>query len=177
MPPKQSVTLFQSYNCNVSKLYPVVKIFTLHILLVYEKMQTLMSGCLYNLFELFVTYFLSFHLALSTLWWSLNLSDNFAFNFWRVNFINSQLLIIKSIAICYCLFWAVSALWLAEAFTATHTPGDTGNHKLFTPYLICMCISERQNMLANQICMYTTRKSCPIVGELASSLMEGTSIL
>ncbi len=28
-------------------------------------------------------------------------------------------------------------------------------------------------MLANQMYMYTTGKSCPIVGELASSLMEG----
>ncbi len=28
-------------------------------------------------------------------------------------------------------------------------------------------------MLVNQICMYTTRKSYPIVGELASSPIEG----
>ncbi len=66
------------------------------------------------------------------------------------------------------------ALWLAEAFTATHTPGDTANHGRFTPsYLICMCFSARQNMLANQICVLCTCKSCPIVGELASSQMEG----
>ncbi len=80
-----------------------------------------------------------------------------------------------SIAICYCLFWAVCALWLTEAITTTtHTPGDTANHWLFTPsYLVCMCISARQNMSSNQICMYTTYKSCPIVGEPASSLMEG----
>ncbi len=36
-----------------------------------------------------------------------------------------------------------------------------------------MCISARQNMLANQICMNTTLKSCPIVGELAISSVEG----
>ncbi len=48
------------------------------------------------------------------------------------------------------------------------------NHKLFTPsYFICMCISARQNMLANQIYVYATRKSCPIVGELACSPIEG----
>ncbi len=42
-------------------------------------------------------------------------------------------------AICYCLFWAVCVLWLAEAFTATHTLGNTANHRLFTPsYLICI---------------------------------------
>ncbi len=29
-------------------------------------------------------------------------------------------------------------------------------------------------MLANQICLYTTRKPGPIVGELASSPMDGT---
>ncbi len=66
------------------------------------------------------------------------------------------------------------ALWLAETFTATHTPGDTANHSLFiSSYLICMCISARQNRLANQICMYTTCKSCPIVGELASYMIHG----
>ncbi len=46
---------------------------------------------------------------------------------------------------------------------------------LFTPsYLICVIISTMQNMLANQICVLYTCKSCPIVGELASSPMEGT---
>ncbi len=30
------------------------------------------------------------------------------------------------------------------------TPGDTANHGHFTPYLICMCISASQNILANQ---------------------------
>ncbi len=36
---------------------------------------------------------------------------------------NSQqtILWIRSIAIGYCLFWAVCVLWLAEAFTAAHT--------------------------------------------------------
>ncbi len=64
----------------------------------------------------------------------------------------------EQIAICYCLFWAVCALWLAEASTATHTPGDTANHRLFTLYFICMCISARQNMMiVNQIwVLYTT---------------------
>ncbi len=47
-------------------------------------------------------------------------------------------------------------LELAEAFTATHTPGDTANQGHFTSsYLICMCISARQNMLAYQnLCEY-----------------------
>ncbi len=70
----------------------------------------------------------------------------------------------------------MSVLWLAEAFTITHTPGDTANHRHFTPsYLICMWISVRQDMLANQN-LYTTRKLCPIVGELASSPMEGNKV-
>ncbi len=44
-----------------------------------------------------------------------------------IKFLNSkfyklaQLFILKSIAICYCLFWAVCGLWLAEAFTSTYT--------------------------------------------------------
>ncbi len=68
-----------------------------------------------------------------------------------------------------------SALWLAKASTATHIPGDTANHRLYRPsYLICMCISARQNLLANQICVLYTRKPCPVVGELASLAMEGT---
>ncbi len=62
-----------------------------------------------------------------------------------------------------------------ETFTATHTTGDTANHRLFTPsYLNYICITARQNMLANEICMYITCKSWPIFGELASSLMEGS---
>ncbi len=59
------------------------------------------------------------------------------------------------------------ALWLAKTFTATDTPGDTANHWLFTPsYLICVS-QQRQNMLANQIWVLYTHKSCPIVRELA----------
>ncbi len=70
------------------------------------------------------------------------------------------------------LFGEVCVLRLAEALTATHRLGDTANHGHFTPsYHICMCFSTRQDMLANQnlgkICMYTSRKLCPIVGELS----------
>ncbi len=49
--------------------------------------------------------------------------------------------------------------------------------ELFTPsYLICIhvYISARQNLLANQIYVLYSHKPCPIVGELASSPMEGT---
>ncbi len=49
---------------------------------------------------------------------------------------------------------------------------------LFTPsYLIFMCISARQNTLANQICMLYRLKSYPIVGELAGFSIEGTVTL
>ncbi len=34
-----------------------------------------------------------------------------------------------------------------------------------------LCISAMQNMLANQICMFYTCKSCTIVGEQVSSQM------
>ncbi len=87
-----------------------------------------------------------------TVWWSVNLSDNWVFNVWTVNFINCHTTINTQV-ICnmLCLFLAVCALWLSQAITTTHTPGDTANHRDFTPsYLICMCISARQNMLANQ---------------------------
>ncbi len=49
-----------------------------------------------------------------------------------------------------CLSGEVCVLWLAETFTAIHTPGDKANHGHFPPsYLIWMCFSERQDMLAN----------------------------
>ncbi len=69
---------------------------------------------------------------------------------------------------------AVSLLWLAEAFTTTHTPSDKANHAHFIPsYLICMWISVRQDMLASQNLRVYTCKLCPIVAELAISPMEG----
>ncbi len=87
-----------------------------------------------------------------TLWWSVNLSDNWAFNVWTVNLIKTptSIKIPKSIAIrCVCS-GEVCVLWLAKSFTATHTPGDTTNHGHFTScYLICMWILVRQDMLAN----------------------------
>ncbi len=68
-------------------------------------------------------------------------------------------------------------LWLVEGFTVTHTSRDTTNHRLFTPSnLICMYISERQNMLVNQnlqvyniIC-----KLCQIVEELGIVIVQSS---
>ncbi len=113
-----------------------------------------------------------------TPWWSVNLCDNWAFNVWTVNFIKTPTTINTHVNYnMVCLSGKVCVLWLAEAFTAIHTPDDTANHGYFTPsYLICrpsMCFSARQDMLANQFCMYTTCKLCTIVGELPSSPMEG----
>ncbi len=77
-----------------------------------------------------------------TLWWSVNLSDNWAFNVWIVNFIKKikKKKLNKSTTIntdvnCYmvCLSGEVCVLWLTEAFTATNTPGDTANHDHLTP--------------------------------------------
>ncbi len=63
--------------------------------------------------------------------------------------------------------------WLKHSQPPTHQVIQP--IRLFTPsYLICMCISARQNILANQICVLYTHKSCPIVGEIASSPMEGS---
>ncbi len=97
--------------------------------------------------------------------WSVNLSHNWAFNVWTVDFIKTPTAINTQVNCnSYCLFWTLCVLWLAEEFTDAHTLGETSTHRHFTPsYLICMCLSESQNMLANHT------KSCSIVGELASS--------
>ncbi len=110
-----------------------------------------------NIFIYLFIYFLHFlpFIPPSTLWWSVNLSDNWPFNVWSVNLIKT-LTTINTQVNCnmVCLSGEVCVLWLAEAFTANHTPGDTANHRHFTPsYLICrpyMCFSARQDMLANQ---------------------------
>ncbi len=70
----------------------------------------------------------------------------------------------------HSLFWVVMFV-----VAATNTPGDTAKHMtLHTPsYLISVCISERQNMLANLTCVLQTCKSCPIIEELGIFIMEG----
>ncbi len=84
-----------------------------------------------------------------------------------------QLLILKSIAICNCLFWtSVCIGW--SIHNRPHTMWYNQSHNFHPSRLICMYISARQNMLANQICVFITHKSCSIVGELASSSMEST---
>ncbi len=105
------------------------------------------------------------HVPPPLLWWSVNLSDNWAFNIWTVNLIKTPTIINTQVNCnMVCLFWeSMYILWLAEAFTTTHTPCDSTNHGHFTPsYLIYMWISVRQDIL------------CSIVGELASSPVAGT---
>ncbi len=56
-------------------------------------------------------------------------TDNWAFNVWTVNFIKTPTTINTKVKCnMVCLSGEVCALWLAEAFTVTHTPGDTANH-------------------------------------------------
>ncbi len=58
-----------------------------------------------------------------------------------------------------------------------HEPGETANHGHFTPsYLSCMCLSESQNMLANHNLRVYYMQIMLIVGELASSPMEGSTV-
>ncbi len=105
----------------------------------------------------------------STLSWSVNLSHNWALNVWTVTFIKTPTTInIQVNCNSYCLYWTGCVLWWAEAFTATHTSDETANlGHLTASYL--MCLSESQNMLANQnLHVYNTQIS-PIDGELASS--------
>ncbi len=73
-----------------------------------------------------------------TLWWSVNLSHNWALNVWTVTFIKTPTTInIQVNCNSYCLYWTGCVLWLAEVFTATHTSGETANQGHFTPsYLI-----------------------------------------
>ncbi len=92
--------------------------------------------------------------------------------YFRIFYKLPQLLILNSIAIYYRLFWTVCALWLAKAFTATHTPGDTANHRrLHTLSHLSVYLSKAEYVSQSNL-IYTTCKTCPIVGELASSQME-----
>ncbi len=98
-------------------------------------------------------------LVLTTPWWSINLSDNWAFNAWIVNFIK-----------LHCLFWAVLCIvtdWSIHSHPYTSLYIQSGTLHTFLSH---MCV---QNLLANQICVLYTTKSCPIVGELPSFPMEG----
>ncbi len=56
---------------------------------------------------------------------------------------------LTSIAMCYCLFWTVCALWLAEAFAATYTQGDTANPD-FSHLILSVCVSFNRAKYVNQ---------------------------
>ncbi len=103
-----------------------------------------------------------------TLWWSVNLSHNWALNVWTVTFIKTPTTInIQVNCNSYYLYWTGCVLWLIEAFTTTHTSGETANQGHLTPSYLILCVSQNARICQTiKICMYTTRKSCPIVGKL-----------
>ncbi len=110
-------------------------------------------------------------LWLPTLWWFVNLSDNWAFNVWTVNFINSH----NSSQLQYAIFCSGQCVycdWLKYSLPPTHQviqPVTDFSHLL----IVSVCVPQQDRIcLPIKICMYTTRKSCPIVGELVSSPME-----
>ncbi len=102
------------------------------------------------------------------LWWLVNQYDNWAFNMWTVYFINfhcNMLLFFFLGCVCIVTGWSIHS-------HPTHQVIQPITD--FSYLLICMCISARQNLLANQICVYTTCISCSICWT-ASSPMEGKS--
>ncbi len=105
-----------------------------------------------------------------TLWWSVNLSHNCALNVWTVTFIKlPQLLIFRLIAIVIvCTGQDVYCDWLRHSQPPTHQvkqPIRDIWHLLILSY-----VSLRKTEYVSQskfaCCI---RKSCPIVGDLASS--------
>ncbi len=85
-----------------------------------------------------------------------------------------KLLILKSIAICYCLFWAVCIVTGWSIHSHPHWPGDTANHGQLCLLILSVCVSQQGWICYPiKICVYTTLKSYPIVAELASYPMQG----
>ncbi len=102
-----------------------------------------------------------------------------AFNVWTVNFIRTPTTIYTQVLIAIAIVSSGQCvLWMAKTFTATHTPGETANHGHFTLLILSVCVSQKARICYPiKICMYITCKSCPTVGELASSPIEGKSSL
>ncbi len=87
-------------------------------------------------------------MCLGILWWSVNLSDNWAFNVWTVNFIKTPTIINKQVN-CNMLLFVLGSVCIVPGWSIHSHPHTRwySQSQTFTPsYLICMCISARQNV-------------------------------
>ncbi len=89
-------------------------------------------------------YIILWYIVIPTLWWSVNLSHNWALNVWTVTVIKTPRTInIQINCKSYCLYWTACVLWMAEAFTSAHTSGETANQGHFTPSYLILCVSQK----------------------------------
>ncbi len=91
-----------------------------------------------------------------TLWWSVNLSGNWAFNVWIVNFINLQLLIVRLVNHNMPLFVldnAVHCVWLKHS--QPPTPCDTASHRTLHTFLsnLCVYLSKAESVSQSDLCV------------------------